>query len=107
MPTIAPLASAGAAGAVRLRGLPDVLVTVGLLVVAGCVACVLQPSLSERGRMPRPPGEEPRNVRRPECGLLVIAAVLVAVTDAVAWAAPALGLAQPTREAATILPWFR
>src|SRR3954454_1210685 len=103
--TIAPLASADAAGAVRLRGLPDVIVTVGLLVVAGCVACVLQPSLSERVRMR--PGKDPRDVQRPEWWLLVLAAVLAVATDAVAWAAPALGVPQPTREAATILPWFR
>jgi hypothetical protein len=105
--TMAPLASADPAGAVRLRALPDVLVTVGLLVVAGCTACVLPPSLSERVRMPRPPEEEPSDLRRPECWLLVVAAVLAVVTDAVAWAAPALGVPQPAREAATILPWFR
>jgi hypothetical protein len=105
--TIAPLASASGAGAVRLGGVPDVLVTVGVLVVVGCVVCVLQPSLSERVRVSRASDEEPPDVQRPEWWLLVVAGVLALVTDAVAWAGPAIGVPQPTRDAATILPWFK
>jgi hypothetical protein len=103
--TIAPLASRDLGDAVRPAGLPDVLATVGLLLVAGCVVCVLQPSLSERVRTPREPGDEPSDVRRPEWWLLVAAGVLAVVTDAVAWIAPS-GITQPIWQGARILPWF-
>ncbi|HYJ74289.1 MAG TPA: hypothetical protein VEV65_01765, partial [Kineosporiaceae bacterium] len=104
--TMAPLASADLGDAVRLQSAPDVLAVLGLLVVAGCAVCVLQPSLSERVRTSRAAGDEPADVRRPEWWLLVAAGLLVIVSDVVAWTAPSLGLAQPTWQAPEILPWF-
>ncbi|MGZ4624938.1 MAG: hypothetical protein ACXV3S_01420, partial [Kineosporiaceae bacterium] len=115
--TVAPLLTAGPGGLVRPAGgggaggggagwLVTLVVDGGLLVVALCLVAALQPSLTERLGPREGSGQRVDTARVRELWLLVCGGAVAAAANALAWLAPALGIAQPSRGYPTILPWF-